>query len=115
MSVGEGAAMLMLVADDSHNAVAEFLGAGLSCDAYHPTAPHPEGRGAYAAMVSAIDDAGLTAADVDCINLHGTGTPDNDLAEARAVKRLFGDRPPPVSSSRVLPVIRWPQPAPWGR
>jgi len=98
MSVGEGAAMLMLVADDSHNAVAEFLGAGLSCDAYHPTAPHPEGRGAYAAMVSAIDDAGLTAADVDYINLHGTGTPDNDLAEARAVKRLFGDRPPPVSS-----------------
>jgi 3-oxoacyl-[acyl-carrier-protein] synthase-1/3-oxoacyl-[acyl-carrier-protein] synthase II len=90
--------MLMLVADDSRNAVSELLGAGLSCDAYHPTAPHPEGRGAYAAMVSAIDDAGLAAADVDYINLHGTGTPDNDLAEARAVKRLFGDRPPPVSS-----------------
>jgi 3-oxoacyl-(acyl-carrier-protein) synthase len=98
MSVGEGAAMLMLVAEDYRNAVAEFLGAGLSCDAYHPTAPHPEGRGAYAAMVSAIDDAGLSAADVDYINLHGTGTPDNDLAEARAVMRLFGDRPPPVSS-----------------
>ncbi|MGA8020377.1 MAG: beta-ketoacyl synthase N-terminal-like domain-containing protein [Desulfobacterales bacterium] len=98
MSVGEGAAMLLLVADDSRNAVAEFLGAGLSCDAYHPTAPHPEGRGAYAAMVSGIDDAGLAAADVDYINLHGTGTPDNDLAEARAVTRLFGDRPPPVSS-----------------
>ncbi|MDP4857104.1 MAG: beta-ketoacyl synthase chain length factor, partial [Desulfobacterales bacterium] len=98
MSVGEGAAMLLLVADDSRNAVAEFLGAGLSCDAYHPTAPHPEGRGAYAAMVSGIDDAGLAAADVDYINLHGTGTPDNDLAEARAVRRLFGDRPPPVSS-----------------
>ncbi|MGA8242013.1 MAG: beta-ketoacyl synthase N-terminal-like domain-containing protein [Desulfobacterales bacterium] len=98
MSVGEGAAMLLLVADDSRNAVAEFLGAGLSCDAYHPTAPHPEGRGAYAAMVSAIADAGLAAADVDYINLHGTGTPDNDLAEARAVERLFGDRPPPISS-----------------
>ena len=90
--------MLMLVADDSRNAVSELLGAGLSCDAYHPTAPHPEGRGAYAAMVSALNDAGLATSDVDYINLHGTGTPDNDLAEARAVKRLFGDHPPPVSS-----------------
>ena len=98
MSVGEGAAMLMLAADEPRNAVAEILGAGLSCDAYHPTAPHPEGLGAYEAMASAIEDAGLDPADVDYINLHGTGTPANDLAEASAVRRLFGDCPPPLSS-----------------
>ncbi len=53
MSVGEGAAMLLLVANDSHNAVAEILGAGLSCDAHHPTTPHPRGQGALAAMQAA--------------------------------------------------------------
>ncbi|MFZ0725331.1 MAG: beta-ketoacyl synthase N-terminal-like domain-containing protein [Desulfobacterales bacterium] len=98
MSVAEGAAMLLLVADDSRQARAELLGADLSCDAYHPTAPHPEGRGAYAAMAAAIADAGLTVADIDLINLHGTGTPDNDAAEARAVNRLFGGFLPPMSS-----------------
>ncbi len=100
MSVAEGAAMLLLVADDSRQARAELLGAGLSCDAHHPTAPHPEGRGAYAAMAATIADAGLDASDIDVISLHGTGTPDNDAAEARAVNRLFGDFPPPMSSSK---------------
>ncbi|MFZ0614144.1 MAG: beta-ketoacyl synthase chain length factor, partial [Desulfobacterales bacterium] len=61
---------------------------------------HPAGRGAYAAMAAAIADAGLAAADIDVISLHGTGTPDNDAAEARAVNRLFGDFPPPMSSSK---------------
>ncbi len=98
MSVAEGAAMLLLTADEPRHAVAEILGAGLSCDAYHPTAPQPEGMGAYRAMKSALADAGLTAGTIDYISLHGTGTPDNDLAEARAVNRLFADCPPPVSS-----------------
>jgi 3-oxoacyl-(acyl-carrier-protein) synthase len=98
MSVAEGAAMLLLVPDDSSNAVAELLGAGLSCDAFHPAAPHPEGHGAYSAMIAALEDAGLAGSEIDYINLHGTGTPDNDLAEARAVKRLFGDSPVLVSS-----------------
>ena len=98
MSVAEGAAMLLLTTDDSRNAVAELLGAGLSCDAYHPAAPQPEGRGAYQAMISALGDAGFSASEIDYINLHGTGTPDNDLAEARAVMRLFKDRQPPASS-----------------
>jgi 3-oxoacyl-[acyl-carrier-protein] synthase-1/3-oxoacyl-[acyl-carrier-protein] synthase II len=90
--------MLLLVAGDAGNAVAELLGAGLSCDAFHPTAPHPEGHGAYSAMTAALEDAGLAGSEIDYINLHGTGTPDNDLAEARAVKRLFGDSPVLVSS-----------------
>jgi 3-oxoacyl-(acyl-carrier-protein) synthase len=98
ISVAEGAAMLLLVAGDSSNAVAEILGAGLTCDAFHPVAPHPEGQGAYSAMMAALEDAGLACSEIDYINLHGTGTVDNDLAEARAVKRLFGDSPAPVSS-----------------
>jgi 3-oxoacyl-[acyl-carrier-protein] synthase I len=98
MSLAEGAAMLLLVAGDSSHAVAELLGAGLSCDAFHPAAPHPEGHGAYSAMMAALGDAGLAGSEIDYINLHGTGTVDNDLAEARAVNRLFGDSSPLVSS-----------------
>ncbi len=98
MSVAEGAAMLLLVADDPRGAVAELLGAALSCDAHHPAAPHPEGRGAYAAMASALADAGLSPSAIDYVNLHGTGTPDNDLSEARAVNRLFAASRPLVSS-----------------
>lgn len=101
MSVGEGAAMLLLTAAENppENAIAELLGIGLSCDAYHPAAPHPQGEGALRAMKNALTDAHITPADVDYIHLHGTGTLDNDLAEARAIHSLFGDRPiPPVSS-----------------
>ena len=98
MSVAEGAGMLLLTADgEPDRALAEVLGAGLSCDAYHPAAPHPEGDGAYAAMAAALADSGVSAAAIDYINLHGTGTPDNDRAEARAVARLFDARTP-VSS-----------------
>ncbi|MBM4355221.1 MAG: 3-oxoacyl-ACP synthase [Deltaproteobacteria bacterium] len=81
-------------------ALAELLGAGLSCDAHHPSAPHPEGAGALAAMSSALADAGLAAAQVDYINLHGTGTRDNDAAEARAIAALFGPGGPPLSSTK---------------
>ena len=101
MSVGEGAAMLLLTAAEvpPENAVAELLGAGLSCDAYHPASPHPAGAGAQRAMRDALTDAGILTEDIDYIHLHGTGTIDNDLAEARAVNALFGDRPlPPLSS-----------------
>ena len=98
MSVAEGAAMLFLEADQPERAVAEILGGGLSCDAYHPAAPHPQGLGAQKAMAKALADAGLTALDIDYINLHGTGTPDNDQAEARAVHALFSPNLPPLSS-----------------
>ncbi|HYA14645.1 MAG TPA: beta-ketoacyl-[acyl-carrier-protein] synthase family protein [Syntrophales bacterium] len=101
MSVGEGAAMLLLTAAEvpPENAAAELLGAGLSCDAHHPASPHPEGAGALRAMKEALSDACITPADIDYIHLHGTGTIDNDLAEARAVHALFADRLlPPLSS-----------------
>jgi 3-oxoacyl-(acyl-carrier-protein) synthase len=97
MAVAEGAAMLLLTTIPSQNTQAILLGAGLSCDAYHPTAPHPEGRGAQQAMRTALADAGLAPSAVDYINLHGTGTPDNDLAESNAITALFPS-PPPVSS-----------------
>jgi 3-oxoacyl-[acyl-carrier-protein] synthase I len=97
MAVAEGAGMLLLTTDRPAACPAELLGAGLSCDAYHPAAPHPEGQGAFMAMQGALAEAGLVPADIDYINLHGTGTPENDLAESKAVRRLF-PTPPPLSS-----------------
>jgi 3-oxoacyl-(acyl-carrier-protein) synthase len=98
MSVGEGAAMLLLVSDKPEHAAPEIMGAGLSCDAYHPTTPHPDGHGALAAMQAALLDAGMSSSDIDYINLHGTGTRDNDTSEAKAVRALFGGSKPLLSS-----------------
>jgi 3-oxoacyl-(acyl-carrier-protein) synthase len=103
MSVGEGSAMLLLTAAVAppENAIAELLGAGLSCDAYHPSTPHPEGEGALHAMEDALSDARIMLSDIDYIHLHGTGSIDNDLAEARAIHTLFGNLPiPPLSSMK---------------
>ncbi len=97
MSVGEGSALLLLTTDRPEKPLAELSGAGLSCDAYHAAAPHPEGAGAYLAMHDALQDGQLSTEDIDYINLHGTGTPDNDLAESKAIRRLF-PTPPPLSS-----------------
>jgi len=94
MAVAEGAAMLLLTTSRPENARTEILGAGLSCDAYHPAAPHPEGRGAFMAMQAALADAGLSPENIDYLNLHGTGTRENDLAESKAVGRLFTHLPP---------------------
>lgn len=98
MVVAEGAGMLLLTTVPPQQPLAELLGAGLSCDAYHPAAPHPEGAGALAAMGRALRDAGLETADIEYLNLHGTGTPDNDSAEARAINRLFPVLPPHSST-----------------
>ncbi len=97
MAVAEGAGMLLLSTEKTADNHAELLGAGLSCDAYHPAAPHPEGMGAFAAMQKALTDAGLSPEEINYINLHGTGTPDNDLAESKAVRKLFSI-PPSLSS-----------------
>jgi len=70
---------------------AEVAGAGLSGDAHHMTAPHPDGAGAAKSMRDAIEDAGLTTADIDHINTHGTSTPVGDVAEPKAIKSLFGE------------------------
>ena len=100
MNVSEGAAALVLEGSENvpANALAKILGAGLSCDAHHPTAPHPEGQGAMRAMQRAMTDALKNSSEIDYINLHGTGTKDNDLSEARAVNRIFVDKQPVMSS-----------------
>lgn len=98
MSVAEGAGLLLLEATDAPFDGIEVLGAGLSCDAHHPAQPHPEGDGALSAMKTALSGAGLDVHQIDYINLHGTGTVDNDRSESAAVNRLFNDTPPPLSS-----------------
>ncbi|MDA0330494.1 MAG: beta-ketoacyl-ACP synthase II [Bacteroidetes bacterium] len=94
--LGEGAGALIL--EEYEHAInrgakiyAELAGGGLSCDAYHMTAPHPEGRGAIKVMKNCLDDAGLNHTDVDHINMHGTSTPLGDVAESMAVKNVFQD------------------------
>lgn len=91
INLGEGAA-LMLVSREP--AAVELLGCGESSDAYHISAPDPEGRGAEAAMRGALADAGLAPRDIDYLNLHATATPKNDLMEAAVVKRVFPDGVP---------------------
>jgi 3-oxoacyl-(acyl-carrier-protein) synthase len=105
MSLGEGAAILVIEAEEiAHKRGATILarltGWGASCDAYHATAPHPQGAGAAAAMQSALRRAGLEPKAIDYVNAHGTGTRDNDVAEASALKSVFGERVPPVSSTK---------------
>jgi 3-oxoacyl-[acyl-carrier-protein] synthase-1/3-oxoacyl-[acyl-carrier-protein] synthase II len=105
MSLGEGAAVLVIEAEESARkrgaqVLARLSGWGASCDAHHSTAPHPEGAGALSAMQSAICRAGLDASAIGYVNAHGTGTRDNDLAESKALKALFGNRVPPVSSTK---------------
>lgn len=94
--VGEGSACLVL--EELEHAKArgakiycEIVGGGMSADAYHITASHPEGLGAKLVMKRAIADAGLTPADVDYINVHGTSTPVGDLSEVKAIKEVWGE------------------------
>lgn len=98
MSVAEGAGMLMLDIESYQNDGTELIGAGLSCDAHHPAQPHPSGRGAITAIQAALSSAGLTVDNIDYINLHGTGTVDNDRSEAAAIRSLFSNKLPQVSS-----------------
>jgi 3-oxoacyl-[acyl-carrier-protein] synthase II len=101
--MGEGAGVLVLEEWDHAVArgatiLAEVVGAASTADAYHLTAPDPQGLGAIRSMALALDDAELAAGDVSHINAHGTSTPLNDLAESVAVRAVFGDAPPPVTS-----------------
>jgi 3-oxoacyl-[acyl-carrier-protein] synthase-1 len=96
ISIGEGCALALLERDGE--AATAFLGAGETSDAHHMTAPHPQGLGAKAAMEEALRSAGLTAANVDHVNAHGTGTVLNDAAESLALRALFEDRVPVVST-----------------
>jgi len=105
MSLGEGAAILVLEAEETARLrgamiLARLTGWGASCDAHHTTAPHPEGAGAAAAMRSALRRAGLEPSKIDYVNAHGTGTRDNDLAETLALKSVFASHVPPLSSTK---------------
>jgi len=101
--MGEGAGILILedwdyAQERGATIFAEVIGAASTADAHHITAPDPEGSGATRCMQIALADAGITAKDVSHINAHGTSTPLNDLAEAIAVRRVFGEHAPPVTS-----------------
>ncbi|WP_091999751.1 beta-ketoacyl-[acyl-carrier-protein] synthase family protein [Polaromonas sp. OV174] len=96
ISIGEAAAFALLERrpEQTDENTVLLLGVGESSDAYHMSSPHPEGLGARMAMQEALRMAGLNAADIDYINLHGTATPSNDAAEAKAVAALFGSGTP---------------------
>lgn len=107
MSLGEAAAFLVL--EDAERCRArggpiygEFLGAGMTTDAHHVTAPHPEGEGMLRAMHLALDAAGVTAGAVGYVNAHGTGTPQNDRVEALALGQIFSQGRVLVSSTKSM-------------
>jgi 3-oxoacyl-[acyl-carrier-protein] synthase II len=94
--IGEGAGALILEAYDHAVArgakiYAEVIGTGLTADAYHLTAPHPDGLGAINVMKQCVEEAGLGLGDIDYINVHGTSTPLGDIAETKAIITLFGE------------------------
>lgn len=110
MVLGEGAGWLLLEeADHARRRGAriygEVCGWGAAGDAYHPTSPHPEGRGLRQAMARALDHAQLPVGAVDHVNLHGTGTLANDAAECRGVEALLGERARRVPVNSLKPMI----------
>lgn len=98
ITIGEGAALMVLTREPQP---LTLLGIGESSDAYHISAPHPQGEGAIRAIGQALREAGMTPADVGYINLHGTATPLNDQIESRVVNQLFGETTP-CSSTKHL-------------
>jgi len=107
--LGEGAGMLVLerlddAIDRDAPIHAEVVGYGSSLDAHGISEPHPEGRGAYQAMASAVADAELSVGDIDAINAHGSSTPKNDVMESKAIKRLLGEKATkvPVISTKSM-------------
>lgn len=94
--IGEGAGMLVLESLEhaiarGANIVCEIAGAGATADAYHITAPHPEGLGAKNVMMATLEDAGMKPEDIDYINVHGTSTPLGDISEVKAIQSVFGE------------------------
>ncbi len=95
--LGEGAGAMVLEELEhalarGANIYAEIVGGGMSADAYHITAPHPEGLGAALVMRAALEDANLQASDIDYINTHGTSTPLGDTSELKAIEKIFGEQ-----------------------
>lgn len=111
LNLGEGAAYVVLEKSSmgtdapdaaSARAVAYISGYGNRCDAFHQTATSEDGEGAYLAMSDALQMSGLTPSDIDYVNAHGTGTPNNDISESVALRRVFADALPPVSSTKAF-------------
>jgi 3-oxoacyl-[acyl-carrier-protein] synthase-1 len=105
LNLGEGAGYLVLVSKkvlraEGLQAQCQITGFANTNDAFHQTASSPEGRGSFSAMKQALEMSGLKVQDIDYINLHGTGTINNDQSEGRAIHTLFGDMPPPLSSTK---------------
>ncbi len=105
LNLGEGAAYLVLEREDEAKErgaeiLCELTGYANQCDAYHQTATSPESVGECMAMMRALDEAGLSPSDISYINVHGTGTGDNDLHESIALKKVFGSQIPPFSSTK---------------
>lgn len=100
INIGEASALFLLSAENTSKIA--ILGTGESSDAYHISSPHPEGRGAQQAMQMALDEAKLKPNNIGYINLHGTATILNDIAESKAVYRLFNQHLPPCSSTKHL-------------
>jgi len=108
--MGEGAGIVVLetmehaIARNAPKIYAEFIGAGMSCDAYHITAPDPDGKGAFLSMKYALENAGIKPEDIDYINAHGTSTQLNDKSETNAIKKLLGEKAyeTPVSSIKSM-------------
>jgi len=96
ISLGEGGALALVERDGDGRVLVE--GVGETSDAYHISAPHPDGHGALAAMSQALEQAGCAPGDVDHVNAHGTGTQLNDVAESKAIESLFGPSMPVVST-----------------
>lgn len=108
LNLGEGAAYVVLERTtdlskrDVCNPIAFIAGYGNRCDAFHQTATSENGEGAYLAMTDAIAMSGINPSEIDYINAHGTGTPDNDRSESQAIFRVFGESYPPVSSTKAF-------------
>ena len=105
LNLGEGAAYLVMEREETAHQrgvapLCQLSGYGNRCDAFHQTASSPNGEGAYQSMMEALTMAGLRPSDIDYINAHGTGTPNNDESEGHAMMRVFGDNMPPVSSTK---------------
>ena len=107
LNLGEGAAYLVLetaasVKKRGVKPLCQLSGYGNACDAFHQTASSPDGEGAVLAMQEALALAGLQPSDIQYINAHGTGTPNNDESESCAIRRVFGEHLPPISSTKSM-------------
>lgn len=105
LNLGEGAAFLVMETEESATRRgvtphAYLTGYGNACDAFHQTASSDNGEGAYLAMTEALQMAGLKPSDIQYVNAHGTGTPNNDLSESMALRRVFGENMPLISSTK---------------